>query len=138
MQDEEWILRASSDHEGARMPNFKKLFGYRNRHSLLVACCVLGITSITVAQDLDSPDSTAPAPADAVKPGEQIKQIISKRTSVKMVHLDSEVLELTNRIKIVDGFNAQTIAVSALSPHRIRLHAESPGVTTLKAQVSQH
>ncbi|MBT5018230.1 hypothetical protein N8590_04280 [bacterium] len=120
------------------MPNFKKLFGYRNRHSLLVACCVLGITSITVAQDLDSPDSTAPAPADAVKPGEQIKQIISKRTSVKMVHLDSEVLELTNRIKIVDGFNAQTIAVSALSPHRIRLHAESPGVTTLKAQVSQH
>lgn len=70
--------------------------------------------------------------ADAVKPGEKILQVVAAETKIKMVHLDSEVLELANRIKIVDGFNAQTIAVSALSPHRIRLHAENPGVTSLK------
>lgn len=72
------------------------------------------------------------AVADEIKPGEEIFQIVSPKTTIKMIHLDTRVIELANRIKIVDGFNSQILSVNALSPHRIRLHAESPGVTTVK------
>jgi len=46
--------------------------------------------------------------------------------------LETRILELGNRIKIVDGFDQTKINITALSPHRIRLHAEQAGVTTVK------
>lgn len=109
------------------MPKIDKLFCLWTH--LCVACvmCALASPNAAYSQAPDSPD-----PAESVKPGEEILQVIAPKNSIKMVHLDSRVLELANRIRVVDGFNSQTLSVTALSPHRVRLHADSPGVTSLK------
>lgn len=75
------------------------------------------------------PASSAPA---HVQPGEQVFQVVGANSKITLRNLDTRVLELANRIKVVDGFDEQKVTVKALSPHRIRLHAESPGVTTVK------
>lgn len=80
-----------------------------------------------------SPASTTSSAASAnVQPGEQVFQVVGANSKITLRNLDTRVLELANRIKIVDGFDEQKLTVKALSPHRIRLHAESPGVTTVK------
>ncbi|QDT33499.1 type II and III secretion system protein family protein [Thalassoglobus polymorphus] len=106
------------------MPNLVKRRGHMNRLCATLVACILMTTPLSA-----QPDETA---ADSVKPGEKIFQVLTPETTIKMVNLDSRVLEMANRIKIVDGFNSQTISVSALSPYRIRVHADSPGVTSLK------
>ncbi|TWT57747.1 Type II secretion system protein D precursor [Thalassoglobus neptunius] len=68
----------------------------------------------------------------SVQPGEEIFQVTAPDSNIKLVHLDTRVIELSNRILVVDGFNADVLSVNALSPNRIRIHAEQPGVTTLK------
>ncbi|WP_437229052.1 type II and III secretion system protein family protein [Planctomicrobium sp. SH661] len=73
-----------------------------------------------------------PSPAANVQPGEQVMQIVSPQTKINFRNLDTRVLELANRIKVVDGFDQDKITVKALSPHRVRVRAESPGVTSLK------
>ncbi len=106
------------------MPNLdKRCCQWIHRYIVIIACVM--VVSPLHAQ----PEEAA---VDEVRPGEEIFQIVSPATTIKMIHLDTRVVELANRIKIVDGFNAQTLSVNALSPHRIRLRAESPGVTTLK------
>ena len=76
------------------------------------------------------PDGTQ---SDAeMTPGEEVFQVIAATTEIKLVHLDAQVIELSNRIRVVDGFNSEILTVDALSPYRVRLHAEKPGVTTLK------
>jgi len=79
-----------------------------------------------------TPTRTAPAPAANVQPGEQVFQVIAPQTKLNLRNLDTRVLELGNRIKVVDGFDQNKLSVKALSPHRVRLHAENPGVTTVK------
>jgi len=71
-------------------------------------------------------------PASEVKPGEEIFQVLAPMSKIKMINLDSRVIETPNRIKVVDGFNPDILTVSALSPNRIRLRAEQPGVTSIK------
>lgn len=120
-----------TDPEGAWMPNLNQHFNSYIRQCMTpIVCMMMMMSSLCFAQSAQPAEPAVPA--EAVKPGEEIRQIIASTTNIKMVHLDSQVLELANRIKIVDGFNAQTLSVSALSPHRIRLHADAAGVTTLK------
>ncbi len=106
------------------MPNLDTRCCQWIRRYMAVIACVMMVSPLYAQPE--------EAVVDEIKPGEEIFQIVSPETTIKMVHLDTRVLELANRIKIVDGFNAQTLSVNALSPHRIRLHAENPGVTTLK------
>lgn len=113
------------------MPSLNKNFRIStNRIAVLMACLMW--TSPLTAQPAPPAPEDASAGAEEVKPGEEILQVIAPETRLKMVHLDTRVIELANRIRIVDGFNSQTLTINALSPHRIRLHAENPGVTTLK------
>jgi len=83
------------------------------------------------------PAPTAPAhsvasPAGNVQPGEQVFQINAAHTKINLRNLDTRVLELGNRIKVVDGFDPEKVSIKALSPHRVRMHASQPGVTTVK------
>jgi len=83
------------------------------------------------------PAPTAPAHSVAssagnVQPGEQVFQINASHTKINLRNLDTRVLELGNRIKIVDGFDPEKVSIKALSPHRVRMHASQPGVTTVK------
>lgn len=70
--------------------------------------------------------------AEDVQPGEQVFQVVSRTSKVKLVHLDTRILELDKRIRVVEGFDPTKLAVTSLSPHRVRLQAEGPGVTTVK------
>lgn len=106
------------------MPILKRPFGSWIYSIAIIAFCTM-VVSPALAQ-------TEPAAADEVKPGEEIFQVVAASSHLKLVHLDSRVLELANRIKIVDGFNAQVLSVEALSAHRVRIHADNPGVTTVK------
>ncbi len=94
-----------------------------------------------------SPESIPPAPpappaanvpvptrpdAPPVQPGEMIFQVSAPFSKLQLRVLDTRVLELGNRIKFVDGFDQDKITVVPLSPHRVRVRAEKPGVTSVK------
>lgn len=74
---------------------------------------------------------TPPSP-DGQVVGEEIFHVANPKSKIKLIHLDSRVVELGSRIKIVDGFNPDILSVTALSPTQVRMRAESPGVTSLK------
>src|SRR5690606_21834268 len=79
------------------------------------------------------PSTDVPATADEdVRPGEQVFQVISPRSKINLLAMESRVLELASRIKVVDGFDQEKVKVTALSPHRVRLHAVATGVTSVK------
>jgi pilus assembly protein CpaC len=69
---------------------------------------------------------------EVAQPGEQVFQVVSRTSKVKLVHLDTRILELEKRIRVVEGFDPAKLSVTSLSPHRVRLQAEGPGVTTVK------
>jgi len=73
-----------------------------------------------------------PAAAANVQPGEQVFQVIAAQSRITIRNLDTRVLELGNRIKIVDGFDQDKVSIKALSPHRVRMYASNPGVTSVK------
>ena len=91
----------------------------------LIAVLVLSLANATFGQD-------APPGVEDVKPGEEIYQVSEPLTKIDLITLDTRVLETTNKILIVDGFNPDVVSVTPLSPHRIRIHGESPGVTNVK------
>lgn len=73
----------------------------------------------------------SPSAADELRPGEQVFQILSPRSSLTLIELQTRVVELQSRIKVVDGFDQTVVNVSALDPRRLRLRALKPGVTSL-------
>ncbi|MCA9081526.1 MAG: pilus assembly protein N-terminal domain-containing protein, partial [Planctomycetaceae bacterium] len=77
------------------------------------------------------PRSTAPV-VEGVRPGESIRQIVAPHTSLTLVDLESQVVELPLRIKVVDGHNPDIVTITAISGHQLRIRAESPGVTSVK------
>ncbi|MCA8997876.1 MAG: type II and III secretion system protein family protein [Planctomycetaceae bacterium] len=131
------------------MPNLKT---FSTRMWVCGMFAAAGLANSAIAQELPPPPSFTPPPSSSttptsppkvtspppvlteqeVQPGEEIFQVVTSRSKITMTHLDSQVVELVNRIRIVDGFNADKINISALSPHRIRIKAENPGVTTVK------
>lgn len=92
---------------------------------LAVLSAILLTGRLTPAQD-----EAAPAPDD-VRPGERVFQVLHPDSNITLIERQSRVLELPNRIKVVDGFDPTVVSVTALSPNRLRLLAEAPGVTTL-------
>jgi pilus assembly protein CpaC len=91
---------------------------------LLLAVILAGGAGTSLAQP--------PAGVSDVQPGEQIIQVTPSTGRVTLIYPGSRVLELANRIKVVDGFDQDKVTIKALSPRRVRLHAENPGVTTVK------
>ncbi|WP_437194035.1 pilus assembly protein N-terminal domain-containing protein [Planctomicrobium sp. SH527] len=75
---------------------------------------------------------TASQPPIPVQPGESVLQISTPSSKLKLRALDTRVLELSNRIKVVDGFDPECVDIQPLSPHRVRLQALKIGVTTVK------
>lgn len=118
------------------MANFRD--ASRWPRGLLLAAALGWCADVSFAQ---TPPPPAPSPLppptpasvpDDVQPGEQIFQVLAKTSKINLMHLDTRVLELANRIRVVDGFDADKISVKGLSPYRIRVHAENTGVTTIK------
>ncbi|WP_437188237.1 hypothetical protein SH668x_001673 [Planctomicrobium sp. SH668] len=94
-----------------------------------------GDSPLSAPQGFLSPQpakAAAPKRDTQVQPGEQLFLVIAPQSKIKLRHLDTRVLELSNRIKVVDGFDQEKVAINAMSPHRVRLYAENPGVTTVK------
>ncbi|HWL10684.1 MAG TPA: hypothetical protein VNQ76_19915, partial [Planctomicrobium sp.] len=73
-----------------------------------------------------------PIVESSIQPGESVILVSGPFSNLQIRALETRILELGNRIKIVDGFDQTKINITALSPHRIRLHAEQAGVTTVK------
>ncbi len=102
------------------------IVGPRSRGLVLTLCfssCCLLATALPA-----QPPATAP-PAEA--PAARAFQILEPISHLSLIELDSKVIALQNRIKVVDGFDQNIINVTAIDPHQLRLHAESPGVTTI-------
>jgi len=76
--------------------------------------------------------SAAPPTPENVQPGEQVFQVVASQSKINLRNLDTRVLELANQIKLVDGFDQDKVTIKALSPHRVRMRANSPGVTSVK------
>jgi pilus assembly protein CpaC len=105
------------------------LIAGNRRLGLLLAATLGWSAAAAVAQ---TPPAPAVAPARDAQPGEQIFQVVTPNSKMTLTNLGSRVLETRDRIKVVDGFDQDKITVKALSPYRIRLHAENTGVTTVK------
>ncbi|MBL8848267.1 MAG: pilus assembly protein N-terminal domain-containing protein [Planctomycetaceae bacterium] len=97
--------------------------------SAIVACS--GFSAPAQAQPEPPPDAATQAPADSVRPSEQIFQVLAARSTLTLVELQTRVVELQSNIRIVDGFDQTVVSVTALGPKRLRLRALKPGVTTL-------
>lgn len=95
---------------------------------------VLSVAAVS-AFLLNAPRAIAQAPEaggpEDVRPGERIFQVLNPTSNISLIEQQSRILELPNRIKVVDGFDPTVVTVTALSPNRLRLHAEDPGVTSL-------
>lgn len=73
-----------------------------------------------------------PAPAEeGLRPGEQAFQVLQSTSTLSLIELQTRVVELQTRIKVVDGFDQSIVNVTALDPKRLRLRALKPGVTSL-------
>lgn len=79
-----------------------------------------------------NPPAKIPNLEPSVQPGETILVITAPVTKLPLRAQETRVLELGNRIRIVDGFDQTKINVTALSPTRIRVRGEQPGVTSVK------
>ena len=79
-----------------------------------------------------STSSSVSGTSSQVQPGETVFQVVSPNSKITMRALDTRVLEQTNRIRYVEGFDPDKIDPKAMSPYRVRLRALAPGVTTVK------
>jgi pilus assembly protein CpaC len=76
-------------------------------------------------------ETPPPPTAEGLRPGEQTFQVLAARSTLTLVEMQSRVVELQSRIKVVDGFDQTIVNVTALDPKRLRLRAIKPGVTSL-------
>lgn len=70
-------------------------------------------------------------PADAVRPGEQVFQVLQPTSTLSLVELQTRIVEMQKKIRVVDGFDPAVLTITALGNQRLRLRAEKPGVTTV-------
>jgi len=111
---------------GMRTSTFcRRLFG------LALTVIVAGSAVAHRAPAQDPPVENPPPTVDAVRPGEQTFQVLAARSSLSLIELQTRVVELQSRIKVVDGFDQTVVNVTALDPKRLRLRALKPGVTSL-------
>jgi pilus assembly protein CpaC len=61
-----------------------------------------------------------------------VLEVTSKVTKLRLIVQDTQVVQLSRRIKIVDGHNPDVVRIDALSPSQIRVRAETAGVTRVK------
>jgi pilus assembly protein CpaC len=111
---------------GMRTSTFRRrLFG------LALTVIVAGSSVAPQARAQEPPaENSAPA-VDAARPGEQTFQVLAARSTLSLVELQTRIVELQSRIKVVDGFDQTIVNVTALDPKRLRLRALKPGVTSL-------
>ena len=110
---------------------------YRRFFGLAMSAAMLCGAAGRTADAQDKPAATTPPPAanppaaDGLRPGDQIFQVLAPESSLSLVELQTKVVELQSRIKVVDGFDQTVVEVTALDQQRLRLRAVKPGVTSL-------
>ncbi len=117
-------------NEGARMQTSNSRTGRLAFSSFLALWTLAALTAQVPAQQTGAP---APVPADEppIRANENIFEVLTPRSELQITEQFSRVFECPNRIVRVDGFDPEVITVSALSPNRIRVRGEKPGVTTV-------
>lgn len=116
-------------------PRLKGLSTLLSRQGLLPRClkafalgaCLWG-GSLAQAQP---PAAAAPTPEE-VRAGEQIFQVVAPSSKISMIALETRIIDFANRIKVVEGFDPTKITVTPLSPMRLRIKGETPGVTSVQ------
>src|SRR5262245_28869573 len=122
--------RAESRAKGAgmrKLNSFRRLFGV----AVVAALACSGYERSAIAQQPAPPDDADTAAADALRPGEQVFQVLTPRSALTLVELQTRVVEPQSRIKVGDGFDQAVVNVTALDMKRLRLRALKPGVTNL-------
>lgn len=81
------------------------------------------------------PGAVVPSPPAAsgqvVQNRDPVTHVISASTKISLIQLEARILEFSKRIETVDGFNSEILSVTGEAPNRIRLHAETTGVTAM-------
>jgi hypothetical protein len=96
---------------GMRTSTFRRrLFG------LALTVIVAGSSVAQHARAQNPPAENSPPAADTPRPGEQTFQVLAARSSLSLVELQTRIVELQSRIKVVDGFDQTIINVTALDP----------------------
>ncbi len=74
---------------------------------------------------------TISAKPDETRDTEPVLHVISPKTNISILQLQTRVLEFSKRIEVVDGFNPEVLSVTPVSPTQIRLRADNTGVTSM-------
>jgi pilus assembly protein CpaC len=91
---------------------------------LLIVLAAAGLARSAAAQD-----ESAPLPVD----NDPLVHIVEPQTDLRLVEKFAKIIDLKNRISTVYGFDPEVVHVTKvdLHPNEIRIHALTPGVTSL-------
>ncbi len=91
---------------------------------LLIVLAAAGLARSAAAQD-----ESAPLPVD----NDPLVHIVEPQTDLRLVEKFAKIIDLKNRISTVYGFDPEVVHVTKVDmhPNEIRLHALTPGVTSL-------
>ncbi|HEX6984677.1 MAG TPA: pilus assembly protein N-terminal domain-containing protein, partial [Planctomycetaceae bacterium] len=120
------MRKGARTHATARTPGRSRLARGAAVALLTGAACAAATSA--VAQPAPP---AAPAEAPDAGAGEPVVRLASRNEQIKVVERFSKVVTLPDRIARVDGFDQDVIDVTALDSRSIRVHAKSPGVTTM-------
>ena len=101
-------------------------FGIR---SIATWTTLLVAGAVPLAAQTSAP--AGPDPSTDVRDSEPVFHVIAPESKLSAIHLQSRILEFSKRIKEVDGFNPEILNVTPVSPTKIRLRAETTGVTSM-------
>jgi pilus assembly protein CpaC len=97
----------------------------RKTRTMALFCALAGYAFLPSVVGAQTPPGVEPA-----RPGEQVISLLGKDSKLTLVELQTRIVELSNRIRTVDGHDPEIITIDAVSKNRIRLKAEKPGVTS--------
>lgn len=98
--------------------------------SLCSCATLLVVGALPLSAQTSPPAGHTPA-ADEARDSGPVFHVIAPKNRISVIHLQTRTLEFSKRIEVVDGFNPEILNVTPVSSTRIRLRAETTGVTAM-------
>jgi pilus assembly protein CpaC len=99
--------------------------------TLWLFCTTLLVVSSPVATTSAQPAAERDDMGPSVAEYEAIMKVTKKQDKLRMVEKFAKILETDARILQVDGFDADVLDVTPLSPNQLRVQAVRPGVSSM-------
>ena len=62
---------------------------------------------------------------------EHVFTLQSTQSKIKIVERSSRIIELPEKMLLVDRYDGEVITITALTPYRVRVQAKKPGITSM-------